>query len=70
MYKDKSGVCFVSNAHLGKAVIEGLALSTFDKAKYDLWRRDHKLTLWDMGAQRSGGGHHDFQRSYAKLLAL
>jgi hypothetical protein len=70
VYKAKPGVWFASNAHLGKAVIEGLALSTLAKAKYDLWLRDHKLNLDCMGDQRSGANYHDFQRSYAKLLAL
>jgi hypothetical protein len=81
VYKDKPGAWFVSNAHLGKAVMDGLALSTLAKAKYELWLRDDKLTLKDMGETREtlntsrGGGklntsYHDYQRSYSKLLAL
>jgi hypothetical protein len=70
VYKAKPGAWFVSNEHLGKAVIDGLALSTLAKAKYDLWLRDHTLTLYHMGNQRSGANFHDYQRRYAKLLAL
>ena len=70
VYKGKPGVWFASNAHLGKAVLEGLALSTLAKAKYDLWLRDEKLNLYYMGDQNSGANFHDYQRSYAKLLAL
>jgi hypothetical protein len=53
VYKAKPGPWFASNAHLGKAVIDGLALSTLAKAKYELWLRDHTLSLWDMGDQDS-----------------
>jgi hypothetical protein len=63
VYKAKPGPWFASNAHLGKAVIDGLALSTLAKAKYELWLRDETLDLMEMGS-------HDYQRSYAKLLAL
>jgi len=63
VYKGKPGSWFASNAHLGKAVLEGLALSTLAKAKYELWLRDETLSLWDMGDQ-------DYQHCYAKLLAL
>jgi hypothetical protein len=68
VYKAKPGAWFASNAHLGKAVMDGLALSTLAKAKYELWLRDHTLSLYDMGYQ--GQYYHDYQRSYAKLLAL
>ncbi len=77
VYKAKPGAWFTSNTHLGKAVIEGLALSTLAKAKYDLWLRDENLTLQDMGGQilpgfggRPSTSYHDLKRSYAKLLAL
>ncbi len=77
VYKNKPGAWFVSNAHLGKAVMDGLALSTLAKAKYELWLRDDKLTLKDMGQTTGGGGfgtlntsYHDYQRSHSKLLAL
>jgi hypothetical protein len=70
VYKAKPGSWFASNAHLGKAVIEGLALSTLAKAKYDLWLRDDKLTTRDMGWERDKSGYHGYQRCYAKLLAL
>ena len=69
VYKGKAGAWFASNAHLGKAVIDGLALSTLAKAKYELWLRDHTLTLYHMGEQGQEY-YHDYQRSYAKLLAL
>jgi hypothetical protein len=70
VYKGKPGSWFASNAHLGKAVIDGLALSTLAKAKYELWLRDEKLTLYHMGRQHDKSNYHDLQRSYAKLLAL
>jgi hypothetical protein len=70
VYKAKPGAWFASNAHLGKAVIDGLALSTLAKAKYELWLRDETLNLFDMGDQTSGADYHNYQRSYAKLLAL
>ena len=70
VYKAKPGGWFASNAHLGKAVIDGLALSTLAKAKYELWLRDHTLTLYHMGEQTRKDIYHDYQRSYAKLLAL
>jgi hypothetical protein len=70
VYKDKPGAWFASNAHLGKAVIEGLALSTLAKAKYELWLRDEKLTLMDMGDEADKSTYHGCQRSYQKLLAL
>ncbi len=72
VYKAKPGAWFASNAHLGKAVIDGLALSTLAKAKYELWLRDETLTLRDMGFYWSNKlpSYHGFQRSYAKLLAL
>ena len=69
VYKGKAGAWFASNSHLGKAVIDGLALSTLAKAKYELWLRDQKLDLWDMG-EKGQSYYHDYQRSYAKLLAL
>jgi hypothetical protein len=70
VYKAKPGAWFASNAHLGKAVIDGLALSTLAKAKYELWLRDQTLTLQDMGRQSCNSGYHDYQRSFSKLLAL
>jgi hypothetical protein len=70
VYKAKPGAWFASNAHLGKAVIDGLALSTLAKAKYELWLRDEKLSLFVMGNQDRKSTYHDYQRSYAKLLAL
>jgi hypothetical protein len=76
VYKAKAGAWFASNAHLGKAVIEGLALSTLAKAKYDLWLRDEKLHLGDMvlltrlHSPDPNPSYHDFQRSFAKLLAM
>ena len=70
VYKAKPGAWFASNAHLGKAVIDGLALSTLAKAKYELWLRDQKLDLYDMGQQGDKSSYHDYQRAYAKLLAL
>jgi hypothetical protein len=70
VYKAKPGVWFASNAHLGKAVMDGLALSTLAKAKYELWLRDHKLSLWDMSCEDNTVFFHDYQRSYSKLLAL
>ena len=69
MYKAKPGAWFASNAHLGKAVIDGLALSTLAKAKYELWLRDEKLDLYYMGNQ-GASDYHGYQRCYAKLLAL
>ena len=69
VYKGKAGAWFASNAHLGKAVIDGLALSTLAKAKYELWLRDHTLNLQDM-CHQAQSYYHDYQRSYAKLLAL
>ena len=78
VYKGKPGAWFASNANLGKAVIDGLALSTLAKAQYDLWLRDTFLS-WncydpdDLTAPK-GFIHsylsHDYQRSYGKLLAL
>jgi hypothetical protein len=65
VYKAKPGAWFSSNAHLGKAVIDGLALSTLAKAKYELWLRDQTLSFFDMGGSEWG-----YQRCYAKLLAL
>jgi hypothetical protein len=70
VYKAKPGPWFASNAHLGKAVIDGLALSTLAKAKYELWLRDETLNLYRMGDQDSRASYHGYQRSYAKLLAL
>jgi hypothetical protein len=70
VYKAKPGAWFVSNSHLGKAVIDGLALSTLAKAKYELWLRDEKLDLFDMGCQDYKSWYHDYQRSFPKLLAL
>jgi hypothetical protein len=70
VYKGKPGAWFASNSHLGKAVIDGLALSTLAKAKYELWLRDEKLDLLDMGCQDYKSWYHDYQRSHAKLLAL
>ena len=70
VYKAKGGAWFASNAHLGKAVIDGLALSTLAKAKYELWLRDQTLHLMHMGEQRYSQDYHGYQRSYAKLLAL
>jgi hypothetical protein len=69
VYKAKPGAWFSSNAHLGKAVIDGLALSTLAKAKYELWLRDQTLHLMNMGNQGKSW-YFDYQRSYAKLLAL
>jgi hypothetical protein len=69
VYKAKPDAWFVSNARLGKAVIDGLALSTLAKAKYELWLRDQTLSLQDMGEQGQWN-YHNYQRSYAKLLAL
>jgi hypothetical protein len=69
VYKAKPGAWFASNAHLGKAVIDGLALSSLAKAKYELWLRDENLTLFDMG-HKGLWNYHDYQRCYAKLLAL
>jgi hypothetical protein len=69
VYKAKPGPWFTSNAHLGKAVIDGLALSTLAKAKYELWLRDKTLSLMDMGMQCLSD-YHSYQRSYCKLLAL
>jgi hypothetical protein len=63
VYKAKPGAWFASNAHLGKAVIDGLALSTLAKAKYELWLRDMTLNLIAMTSR-------DYQHCYAKLLAL
>jgi hypothetical protein len=70
VYKAKDGAWFASNAHLGKAVMDGLALSTLAKAKYELWLRDEKLSLWNMGVQDNKSTYHDYQRSHSKLLAL
>jgi hypothetical protein len=70
VYKAKPGPWFASNAHLGKAVIDGLALSTLAKAKYELWLRDQKLDLRDMGYEGDKNTYHDYQRSFSKLLAL
>jgi hypothetical protein len=70
VYKAKPGAWFASNAHLGKAVIDGLALSTLAKAKYELWLRDETLSLWDMGRRYDKDRYHDYQRSFSKLLAL
>jgi hypothetical protein len=74
VYKAKPGAWFASNARLGKAVIDGLALSTLAKAKYELWLRDQNLQLGHMGDQDGGwfaeSYYHDYQRCYAKLLAL
>jgi hypothetical protein len=72
VYKAKPGAWFVSNAHLGKAVIDGLALSTLAKAKYELWLRDQKLSLNQMGNQADWmkSSYHGYQRCYVKLLAL
>jgi hypothetical protein len=70
VYKAKPGPWFASNAHLGKAVIDGLALSTLAKAKYELWLRDQTLSLFHMSYQGSGANYHSYQRSYAKVLAL
>jgi hypothetical protein len=69
VYKTKAGAWFASNTHLGKAVIDGLALSTLAKAKYELWLRDKNLGLFYMG-DKGSSDYHDFQRSYVKLLAL
>ena len=69
VYKTKAAAWFASNTHLGKAVIDGLALSTLAKAKYMLWLRDKKLGLFYMG-DKGSSDYHDFQRSYVKLLAL
>jgi hypothetical protein len=70
VYKAKPGAWFSSNARLGKAVIDGLALSTLAKAKYELYLRDQNLTLYDMGCQHDKSNYLNYQRSYAKLLAL
>ena len=70
VFKGKAGAWFASNAHLGKAVSDGLALSTLAKAKYTLWLRDRTLTLRDMAYQVDKSRYHDYQRSYGKLLAL
>jgi hypothetical protein len=72
VYKAKPGAWFVSNAHLGKAVIDGLALSTLAKAKYELWLRDQNLNLNQMGNQAGWNkfNYHSYQRCYQKLLAL
>jgi hypothetical protein len=61
VYKAKPGAWFASNAHLGKAVIDGLALSTLAKANYELWLRDETHQF------KAGYG---YQQSYTKLLAL
>ncbi len=69
VYKAKPGAWFASNAHLGKAIKDGLALSTLAKAKYELWLRDEKLTLYHMGCQGESY-YHGYQRCLVKLLAL
>jgi hypothetical protein len=69
VYKAKPGAWFASNAHLGKAINDGLALSTLAKAKYMLWLRDEKLTLYHMGCQGESY-YHGYQRCLVKLLAL
>jgi hypothetical protein len=69
VYKAKPGAWFASNAHLGKAVIDGLALSTLAKAKYELWLRDQTLNLSVM-CSHFESDYHSYQRSYCKLLAL
>ena len=68
VYKDKEGAWFASNGRLGKAVSDGLAISTLAKAKYTLWLRDPTLTLYDMCYKDSASTFHDFARSYSKLL--
>jgi hypothetical protein len=78
VYKDKDGEWFTSNANLGKAVMDGLALSTLAKAHYDLWLRETEVS-WthydpdDICAPTECTVSHlflDYQRSYGKLLAL
>ena len=44
VYKAKPGEWFAPNANLGKAVMDGPALSTLTKAQYDFWLRDTWLT--------------------------
>ena len=61
VFKGKAGAWFASNEHLGKAVSDGLALSTLAKAKYNLWLRDRTLTLRDMGYQVDKSRYHDYQ---------
>ena len=72
VYKGKAGAWFASNTRLGKAVIDGLALATLAKAKYELWLRDHTLNLNHMGNQAGWNkfNYHSYQRCYQKLLAL
>jgi hypothetical protein len=66
VYKDKEAAWFTSNDRLGKAVSDGLAISTLAKAKCTVWLRDPTLTLYDMSCPSSS--FHDFARSYSKLL--
>ncbi len=49
MYKVKAAAWFSSNVHLLKTVIDVLDISTLTKAKYELWLRDEKFTLGEMG---------------------
>jgi hypothetical protein len=79
VYKDEDGAWFNINANFGKAVMDGLGLSTLAKAHYDLWLRDTNLTWMqydpDDTCTTIWGGttthlHHDFQRSYGRLLAM
>ena len=76
VYKSERCEWFSSNANLGKAVIDGLALSTLAKAHYDLWLRDESLQwiCYDADDMCTAGysAHlfHDYQRSYGKLLEL
>jgi ankyrin repeat protein len=66
VYKDKEAAWFTSNDRLGKAVSDGLAISTLAKAKCTVWLRHPTLTLHDMSCPSSS--FHDFARSYSRLL--
>ena len=78
VYKAKPSEWFASNANLGKAVMDGLALSTLVKDHYDYWLRDTWQTwcYYDTDDICAPTGqsyvhlYHDYQRSYRKLLAM
>jgi len=69
VYEAKAGVWFANNAHLGKAVSDGLALPGLAMGKFNLWMDDTSLNLEDTRNLNFQTAHLRGMQRRARLLA-
>jgi len=69
VYEAKAGVWFANNAHLGKAVADGLALPGLAMGKFNLWMDDTSLNLKDTCSLNFQTAHLRGMQRRERLLA-